>query len=234
MCHTTRIEVTPQGCRLTRGALAPRRLRSPDGTVRVALVATVALLLAGDRVRIEIFVRGRTLEVVEVGGTTAYDMRTGKRTHADWDVDIQLSEGAHLSWRGEPFVVSEGADVRRNTVVDLRDETTVTIGERLVLGRSGERGGRLVSSMRAMLDDVPLLAEDLDLGHGLRENGALIGPHRCLETIVALGHRLPAGAGVLQLAGPGSVARWMGHQQHRSALTWPVNRVTPGRGQSLP
>ena len=58
----TRIEVSGDAgrptCLLRVGALAPRRLRSRDGVLRIGLVAAQALLLAGDDVRIEVVVDG--------------------------------------------------------------------------------------------------------------------------------------------------------------------------------
>ena len=84
----------------------PLRSRSP-GDVRLALVATQALLLAGDHVRIEVVVHGPVqLDLVETAGTVAYDMRGGS---ASWEVDVVLRNGARLTWDGEPFVVAAGA-----------------------------------------------------------------------------------------------------------------------------
>ena len=52
--------------------LSPRRLPAEDGVVRIALVAAGALLLAGDRVRIEVLVHGLVqVEIVETAGTVA-------------------------------------------------------------------------------------------------------------------------------------------------------------------
>lgn len=227
MSTLTRIELRPGGCRLTRGALAPRRLRSgTDGRVQVALVATEALLLAGDHVRIEVDVRGAGLDLVEVGGTVAYDMREGSpSTSAHWDVDIRLSDGAELTWHGEPFVVATGADVQRSTTVELDAGARATLRETLVLGRSGEAGGGLRVATRAARAGEPLLVEDLDLRTSVRGGPAVLGPHRCLDSVTTLGHRLPDGPGVLQLAGEGSVRRWLGSQAHRSELQ--LARGTP-------
>lgn len=207
MPTTTRIEVTPDGCRFTEGALAVRRLRSP-GEVRLALVATQALLLAGDHVRLEVDVRGDVaLTIVETAGTVAYDMRGGS---ACWEVDVVLRDAARLTWHGEPFVVAAGADVVRSTTLDLAGGTAATVRESLVLGRSGESGGALLASTRATYDGTPLLLEDLD--------AAILAPHRCLDSLTTYGHRLPDEPGLLQLAGPGTVRRWLGGAQHRSPL----------------
>ncbi len=217
MPTTTRIEVTPDGCRLGSGALAARRLRATaPGEVRIALVATQALLLAGDDVRVEVDVTGPVaLDLVEVAGTVAHDMRGGS---ARWEVDVRLTAGARLTWLGEPLVVAAGADVVRSTTVSLDAGSTATLRETVVLGRTGEAGGSLALTTRATRDGLPLLVEDLDLSPAGRGGPAVLGPHRCLDSLVTLGHRLPEGPDVLQLEGPGSVARWLGAAWHDSAL----------------
>lgn len=215
--EATRIEVTPDTCRLTHGPLAARRLRTGDPrTIRVALVATQALLLTGDHVRIEIDVRGDiTLQIVEIAGTVAYDMRGGS---ARWDAQVRLADGARLVWLGEPFVVATGAEVVRSTTLDLERGTSATLRESLVIGRSGEEGGSLVVSMRVTYDGQPLLVEDLDLSPIARTGLAVLGQGRCLDSLTRLGDRLPDQPGILQLAGPGSILRWIGSAMHESTI----------------
>ncbi|GAA5155845.1 hypothetical protein GCM10023340_42180 [Nocardioides marinquilinus] len=218
MSTLTRIEVSPGGVRLGHGVLAARRMRGPGPVVRVGLVGTEALLLAGDHVRLEVVVRGCAVEVVEIGGTVAYDMRDGATTSARWDVDVRLADGARLDWRAEPFVVATGADVRRTTTVELDGDSAATLRERVVLGRTGETGGRLTTSTHVTRDGVPLLVETLDLVRETAPGWAVLGAARCLDTVTALGHRLPDGPDVLQLAGQGSVRRWLGVDLHASVL----------------
>ncbi|MET9273506.1 urease accessory protein UreD [Kribbella sp. NPDC003557] len=217
---STRIEVVADPvrdrCLLTTDHLSPRRLPGSAGVVRVALVAAGALLLAGDDVRIEIAVSGAVrLEIVETAGTVAYGMRGGS---ARWDVDIRLTDGAGLQWYAEPFVVSAGADVTRTTTAHLDDGCTAHLRESLVLGRHGETGGTLRTSTRAWLADELLLAEDLDLAPEARTGWAVMGTNRCLDTVTALGFRLPEAPQTLQLERPGSIARQLMHEQHLSTL----------------
>jgi urease accessory protein len=228
----TRIEVVADPVRervlLTTGLLSPRRLPSQDGCVRVALIAASALLLAGDHVQIQVVVKGPVrLEIVETAGTVAYAMRGGS---AAWEVEIELSEQAELSWHGEPFVVAEGADVARSTKVSLQGGSTAAIRESLVLGRSGEIGGTLHSTLQATQDGEILLAEDLDLGPEVRNGWAILGAARCLDSVTTLGSRLPETEGTLQLDGEGSIARRLLGEQHQSDLaqTWAA-LVRPGK-----
>jgi urease accessory protein len=217
---STRIDVTADPvrdrCLLTTGHLSPRRLHSPAGVVRVALVAAGALLLAGDEVRIEIAVSGPVrLEIVETAGTVAYAMRGGS---ARWDVDIRLTDGASLHWYAEPFVISAGADVTRTTTARLATGCTAQLRESLVLGRYGEVGGTVRTTTRAWIDDRLLLAEDLDLSPETRTGWAILGSARCLDTLTTLGFRLPDTSETLQLEGCGSIARELLAEQHQSTL----------------
>jgi urease accessory protein len=220
----TRIEVVADPvrdrCLLTTGLLSPRRLPAPYGVVRVALIAASALLLAGDQVRIEVIVKSPVrVEIVETAGTVAYAMRGGS---ASWDVDINLSQNAELTWHGEPFVVSADADVTRSTQLNLTTGCTAAIRESLVLGRYGESGGTLRSSLQASIDGELLLAEDLDLSPAARQGWAILGAARCLDSVTTLGYRLPEADGTLQLEGEGSIARRLLGEQHQSDLaqTW--------------
>ncbi len=218
----TRIEVRADAtggrprCDVRHGALSPRRLRTIDGSVRFALVAGTALLLAGDAVRIEIEVSGPVrLDVIETAGTVAYDMRGGSAT---WDVEVALRDGAALTWAGEPFIVADGAQVTRRTRLSLTSGCTALVRESLVLGRSGESGGDLRTSTRVDLDAAPVVTETLDLTRAARGDWIGIGPHRCLDTLATYGFRLPVESSVLQAAGPASIARWLGAEQHLSDL----------------
>ncbi|MET0998282.1 MAG: urease accessory protein UreD [Marmoricola sp.] len=230
MSTATRIEVIacptgPPGVRtrLVAGDLSPRRLRSagaPDSTVRVALVAARALLLAGDAVRTEVLVEGPVqLDLIETAGTVAYDMRGGS---ARWDVSVVLRDGASLTWAGEPFVVASGASVDRSLSLDLSGGARAAVRESLVLGRTGEVGGDLRTRTRASVDDQPLLVEDLDLARDTREGWAVLGAARCLETVTTYGVRLPESAGTLQSDRPASTVRTFGERHHlsRSEQAW--------------
>jgi urease accessory protein len=218
MSTVTRIEVHRRDgratCTFRGGHLSPRRIEAPDGRVRVALVATVALLLAGDEVRIEVVVgAGMDLEIVEIAGTVAYDMRGGSAT---WDVDVRVEDGGLLVWAGLPFVVAGGADVMRSTAVTLDGDARAVLRETYVFGRSGEVGGDLRASMTATHAGTPLLVEDLDLRRTHRVEPAVMGSARCLDAVTVLGGRLAAGAGILQLDGPGSIDRRLLDEVHRS------------------
>jgi urease accessory protein len=220
--YTTTIEVSRSRgggirCGLGTGALAPRLVHRTDDKVRIALVATIALLLSGDDVRIDVRVGpGVSAEIVETGGTVAYDMRGGA---ASWQVRGAVSPGSTLVWSGLPLVVSGGADVERRTDVELDGDAVALLRETVVLGRTGELGGDLRSSTTVTQDGRPVLREYVDLGLEHRQDFAVLGPHRCLDTLTLLGRRLDDGPDVLQLAAEGSIVRSVTTHLHESTLS---------------
>ena len=225
----TRIEVHADGgrarCSVRTGLLSPRLLSADASGARVALVATGALLIAGDRVCIDVHVgAGAWLEVVETSGTVAYDARGGS---AAWDVSIRVDEGGTLVWQGLPFVVSAGADVSRSTTASLARDAALLLRETLVLGRTGEVGGDLRSTTRCVLDGRPAFVEDLRLDASRTAPG-ILGGARVLDSVLCVGTRPPAGhisAGQvhLDLDAPGAVLRSLGQDAHAGSLDahWP-------------
>jgi len=110
---------------LTQGPISPRILRIADNGARIGLVATQALLLGGDHVRLDIEVGpGAWLELVETAGTVAYDADGAK---SSWTVSIRVAEGGVLIWSGEPFVVSRGANVARSSTIELGEGAASTM-----------------------------------------------------------------------------------------------------------
>ena len=210
-----------------RGHLAVRMLPPRAGVARVALLAEGALLLGGDEVEVEVLLAdGTRLEVVEPTGTVAYDMR-GDR--AAWRVTVDAGEASRLTWRGQSFVVSDGAVVERSTTVRLGPDAVVALAEQLVLGRSGEEGGALVTSTHVATRQSRtdsghpglVLVEHLDLDGAVPRVGVL-GGARVLETVAVLGRRAPhtGDAPVLRLdlEAEGTLLRWMGQATHHGAL----------------
>ncbi|MFD7074810.1 urease accessory protein UreD [Nocardioides sp. NPDC059952] len=206
----------------TAPALRPMLLASDARSARISLVPDGAMLLAGDHVEVEVEVgEGASLTLVEPAGTVAYDMVGG---HASWSVRITLEAGATLIWAGEPFVVSAGADVTRDTRVTLGRDARLALRETLVLGRHGERPGRVRTEWSAHdHDGRPLLVESLDLDESSMAPG-LLGPNRVLGSVTALGLDLPADAcpeGRLDLQHGGTLWRHLASEAHQiPAAPW--------------
>ncbi len=201
---------------ISQGLLHARRLRSAPGVIRIALVASQALLLGGDEVAVDVSVAGRVrVELIETAGTVAYNMRGGS---ASWDAAVRLSGGARLTWLAEPFVVATGAVVSRSTTIELSEDSSAALRESLVFGRTGEGGGTLRTHATMSIGGRPTYAEDLLLGPEERAGWAVLAGHRCLDSITTVGTRLPEAPDILQLEESGSLARWVGDHQHQSPL----------------
>ncbi len=218
---------------LEDGHLSARVLERDRTTVRLALVSTVALLLGGDDVVVDVDVGpGVHAEIVEIAGVVAYDMR-GSR--ASWTVRASVGAGATLLWEGLPLVVSAGADVVRALSLELHADALCLLRETVVLGRTGEVGGDLLQTTDVRRPDGhPVLREDLDLTRAHRDTPVVLGGARCLDTVTLLGARLALdGPEVLQLHEPGTVVRSLTgalHESHVGSAMAEGRRVLdPGR-----
>ncbi len=170
------------------------------------------LLLDGDAVHIEIEVGdGCTLEIEDIGGTVAYPGTSS------WQVRAHLGAGARLIWRGLPFVVTTEAHARRRTELMLGAGATVLLRETLVLGRHGEVGGAIDSSVTAIGDGGPLLVERLE-ADGAWPGPGVLGAHRVVDSVIASAIGRPPTPGDLELEQPGAVARFLGRDAHSSGL----------------
>ncbi len=202
------------------GYLRPLLLGTEGPCARIALVGVCATLLAGDDVQLDIEVgSGAHLELVEPSGVVAYDARGG---HARWRAGAHVATGGSLIWRAAPFVVSDGADVQRRTELALDEGARALIFETLVLGRSGEDGGRLHAQLRATRAHRELLVEELDLrSPGLRAAPGLLGDARALTTVMLLGIAPPELTAPTEtpLAGPGALARALAQHAHTADET---------------
>lgn len=221
---------------LRSGLLAPRLLGTSPGVARVALVATTATLLGGDVMDIRIRVgAGQRLELEDVAATVAYN---GRGRGAEWAVTIRVEAAGTLVWRGEPLVVADGAQVARRLRVDVARGGRALLRDVVVLGRHGERGGSLHCSTAVWHDGAPLLIEELDLAShpgGPREEPGVVGPHRVAETIICVADLVPvtsvaadATTALMELAGPGVVARHLGASTHDSPLDAPWAALSEG------
>lgn len=200
---------------------------SGRGRCRIGLLATTALLLGGDVVELDVRVGpGARLDLFDVAGTVAYH---GRGEPSGWHVRVEVAEGAALTYAGEPFVVGDGADVTRTLRVDLAAGASVVVRDTVVLGRTGQRGGRLRSLTTVRRDGRPILLEDQRLDpDGLRHAPGLLGPHRVLDTVVWLGTAPPGPTGATTYGlvdGAGTLARWLG----TSLADSPLHRLDVGR-----
>lgn len=213
-----RVRTAMTGSDATVALLRPMVLHHDPLAARISLVPEGALLLADDAVELDVTVdAGARLDVVEPGGTVAFDMR-GRR--ARWDVRIRLGAGARLTWAGEPFVVASGADVTRRLELGLAVGASLAIRETLVLGRHGESPGRIRHRTAATIDGCPVLVEDLPLDAGTAPG--LLGGRRIVSTVLLLGATSTIEPGSSKyrydLERGGHLWRRLGFQAHESDL----------------
>jgi urease accessory protein len=217
----TGIEVGDGRTRTRHGLLRAQQLPSRHGWTRIGLVATEALLLGGDTVELEVTLdHGARLELFEVAGTVAYH---GRGRPSAWRARISLAAGSRLRCRGEPFVVADGADVDRSLDLDLEPSASAVLREIVVFGRSGEEGGRLRNRTCLRVSGEPVLLEDQCLDGPTRILPGILGDHRVIDTVIALGQSQvpqvpPNSASFSLLGGHGTLVRYLGPQAADSPI----------------
>lgn len=195
--------------------LRPVLLDSGSTWARIALVAEGALLLAGDRVTVSVDVGpGVHLRVIEPSGVVAYSMHGQS---ASWNLEVRLRPRSSLVWEGQPFVAAAGAIVERHSTVDLDAGARLLLRETLVLGRTGEPAGTIRSRAEVTRCGAPVLLEELALGVSAQVPG-ILGPHRVLDTVLALGQDSVDHPSRLDLDAEGHLYRVLVGQAHESRL----------------
>lgn len=221
----TLIRVDGARTKLVPGALVPT-LTAPG---EVSLLASRALLLAGDEVRLTVEIAaGSRLLLRDVAAMVAYDGRGGR---ASYDVHLVVAEGACLVWDTQPLVLSDGADVRRSLTAECAEGGRLLIRDTVVLGRSGQVGGHLICRTRISAGGRPAVAEDLDLPD---DGVGVLAVSRGIDTATAIGWR-PVGTGAsrFELEAPGVIERDLVVDAHRSAVGpvwrgWCAEMLVPG------
>jgi urease accessory protein len=199
--------------RLHHGLLRAQQSLRPGGWVRIGLLATTALLLGGDAVDLRITVgEGARLDLYDVAGTVAYD---GRGRPSAWHTRITVAAGGCLVWSGAPFVVADGAEVSRTLELEADGAATVAVRETLVLGRSGELGGRLRNRTSITVAGRPALLEDQLLDPtGLRRLPGMLGDRRVIDSIITLGppndRPIPGASAFRMVDDRGRVHRFLG------------------------
>jgi len=216
------VDLRPDGPRVVLAAGLLRAQRVADGPhgPRVGLVATTALLLGGDEVELAVELGpGARLDLFDVAGTVAYH---GRGRPACWRTTVTLADGAALTYAGQPFVVSDGADVTRTMGLDLAGSARLRLRETLVLGRDGQIGGRVRSRTHLRVDGIDAWREDTDLDPaGIRDLPGLLGGRRVVDTVLTVGQPAPVAPPAVTyalLGGVGTVTRYLGTELADSPL----------------
>ncbi|GAA0400928.1 urease accessory protein UreD [Acrocarpospora corrugata] len=172
----------------------------------VHLVSTAAGPLGGDHFELTIDVAPHTTLAVHSVASTLALPGLSRLT-----VTARVGARAALRYSPEPIVLAAGCDLRVAVRLTLAPGATVFWREELVFGRYGEASGRCHSRFDAIVDDVPLLRQELLVGDpAVDDSPAVYGSARCVGSTLLTGdlpreRHLADGCAVLPLAGPGTL-----------------------------
>jgi urease accessory protein len=169
--------------------LFPRR-GSRDAVVH--LVNSASSPLGGDELTLSVRVgAGARLRLSGVAATLALPgHREGGSSSI---VDIEVESGGRLEYLPEPTVITARARHTSRLVASLAGDARLRTREVLVLGRTGERPGRLTSTQRVVRAGVPLLHQTVEIGDPALDAGvANLAGRRVLATEVLVGGEDPA------------------------------------------
>ncbi|CAJ60098.1 Putative urease accessory protein UreD [Frankia alni ACN14a] len=182
------------------GARAGAGARADPGplpTMTVHLVNGAAGPLAGDDLRLDISVGGGVRLVLRsVAATVALPGRGPGPSRLT--VTAEVADGGELDLGPEPTVVADGADHQISTDVRLAATARLRLREEILLGRFGEPGGSILSTLRV---DVAGGAE----GPGADLAGGPFGWVPLLRQELLLGPQVPGLRGPAQLGGARAV-----------------------------
>lgn len=161
-------------------------------------------------------------------------------------VEASLGAGASLDWLPQETILFEGADLIRETRIDLGAEARCVLVEIVVLGRQamGETvsRARLKDRRQVTVQGRPLFIEALELTPEvlLRAGStAMLGPARAFATLALCGPGAEGAAPALQALAPmagvtAAASGWNGRSVLRATATdlWPLKRYL-GRAIAL-
>ena len=182
-----------------RWRAAPPVVLRQTGARRVHLVQAAGGPLGGDELGVTVrLVPGTGIQVHSAAATVVQPGVTG--APARWTVTAELGDAATLDWHPEPTVICDDAELHSSLAIALHGSARAVLRETVVLGRSGQRGGRFRGELVAERDGVPLLAHTLLLDGA---DPALTGPAgtasaHVVGTLAVLGEGFdgpPVGAG---------------------------------------
>ena len=157
-----RAELTVEaGSRLRWRCAAPIVLRQ-TGPNRVHLVQAAGGPLGGDDLTLAVNLGAGSF--LQLRSVAAMVVQPGHPpAPACWRAAAVLAPDAVLDWQPEPTVICDGAELHSRITIALQRGARVLLREVVVLGRSGQHGGRFIGELAVDLDGAPLLAHTLML-----------------------------------------------------------------------
>nr|WP_242061381.1 urease accessory protein UreD [Microbacterium ureisolvens] len=184
------------------------------------------MLLPGDEVHIRVAVgAGCTLHLIDIGGLVVYGRPDEIGDPSQWHARIDLAPRAHVTWEGLPTVITDAGSLARSLTITLADQSSAVVRETLVLGRTGERGGRLTADTDVSDPIGPLVRETLEV-RGDAPVPGILGRNRVMDSILAVGDPTLTSALTTDLPGTtrleferaGTAVRYLGDAAHDSPL----------------
>ncbi|MGV9299941.1 urease accessory protein UreD [Amycolatopsis sp. NPDC003676] len=165
--------------------LVPRRQRGPGAVVHLVNSATAPL--GGDELRLEIQV-GPGAELTLSGVAATLALPGLREVPSLSTVEIVVEDGGSFEYLPEPTVVTARADHVAVLRAGLAADAWFHTREVLVLGREGERPGRLSSTVHVTCGDVSALRQTQIVGDpALDASLAVLAGHRVLVTEIEFG-----------------------------------------------
>lgn len=228
LCVDAGVDAGPSGERQRmRWSQAWPVLLRPTGAEQVHLVHGAGGPLGGDDLALTVAVGPGARVAVRSAGATLVQPGVDPGP-ARWNVAATVAAGGRLDWAPEPTIVTDDADLAAVTRVDAVADGVATVREIVVLGRSGQRGGRYRGELVATVAGRVLLAHVTSLDGA---DPALSGPGgtagaRAVGSLLVVGTAGGTGAGQRPgvrwawspLAGPGALLLAVGDPGPVTAL----------------
>lgn len=141
--------------------LVPARTNGPSATVRI--VGSAAGPLGGDDLELSVHIGpGARLTLAGIAATLALPGPQGEPSRST--VRIDLADNAQVDYLPEPTVITARANHHAVLDATLAAGAELHCREMLVLGRTGERPGRLAVTTNVTRDGHAVLRQRLDIG----------------------------------------------------------------------
>jgi urease accessory protein len=129
----------------------------------VHLVNSATSPLGGDELRLTVRVGpGARVRLSGVAATIVLPGQHGERSQST--VDIEIGAGGELEYLPEPVVITARARHFAELHASLAADAKLRTREVLVLGRAGERPGRMTTSQHVVRGGIPVLRQTLEIG----------------------------------------------------------------------
>ncbi|HEV7975273.1 urease accessory protein UreD [Amycolatopsis sp.] len=201
-------------------SMAPLTLfpKRRGGSVAIVhLVNSATSPLGGDELRLTVRIGpGARVRLSGVAATIVLPGQHGERSLSI--VDIKIGAGGELEYLPEPVVVTARARHFAELYASLAPDAKLRTREVLVLGRTGERPGRMTTSQHVVRGGIPLLRQTLEIGDpALDASVAHLAGRRVLATELVIDDSVKAEAASgdwwsrTPLAGGGTLTTALAH-----------------------